>query len=232
MASSEFQSETLAALDSLIRTLSPASVITPADPSYKHHSEPFAIQKQLNPPVVLIPGTIKELSTIVQFLYASKLEFAIRGHGFKSPSAKHVVVSMLNFKSLEYDSVKKIATIGASATWSEVVSFMDQVDPEYSGKQFHRISRPTMETQLKTQVPAARTPSIGVAGSILNGGLSWMSTEFGCISDPINFLDAEVVKYDGNVVMASQEPGLLWALRGGGGGFGSECTGNISPESY
>ncbi|WYZ41152.1 hypothetical protein EsH8_V_000047 [Colletotrichum jinshuiense] len=201
MASSEFQSETLAALDSLIRSLSPASVITLTDPSYKHHSEPFAIQKQLNPPVVLIPGTIKELSTIVQFLYASKLEFAIRGHGFKSPSAKHVVVSMLNFKSLEYDSAKKIATIGASATWSEVVSFMDQVDPEYS-------------------VPAARTPSIGVAGSILNGGLSWMSTEFGCISDPINFLDAEVVKYDGTVIMASQEPDLLWALRGGGGGFG------------
>ncbi|OBR06962.1 FAD binding domain-containing protein [Colletotrichum higginsianum IMI 349063] len=47
-----------------------------------------------------------------------------------------------------------------------------------------------------------------------------MSTEYGAISDPINFLDAEVVKYDGTVVMTSQEPGLLWALRGGGGGVG------------
>ncbi|GKT52331.1 FAD-linked oxidoreductase azaL [Colletotrichum spaethianum] len=108
---------------------------------------------------------------------------------------------MLSFKDLEYDSVKKIATVGASATWFEVVSFMERVDPEYS-------------------VPAARTPSIGVAGSILNGGLSWMSTEYGGISDPINFLDAEVVKYDGTVIMASKEPDLLWALRGGGSGFG------------
>ncbi|KZL73713.1 FAD binding domain-containing protein [Colletotrichum tofieldiae] len=108
---------------------------------------------------------------------------------------------MLSFKDLGYDSAKKIATVGASATWYEVVSFMEKADPEYS-------------------VPAARTPSIGVTGSILNGGLSWMSTEYGGISDPINFLDAEVVKYDGTVVMASQEPNLLWALRGGGGGFG------------
>lgn len=71
-------------------------------------------------------------------------------------------------------------------------------------------------------VLVARTPAIGVAGAILNGGLSWMSTEYGCISDPINFLDAEVVKYDGSVVMASQEPELLWALRGSGGGYGGE----------
>lgn len=49
-----------------------------------------------------------------------------------------------------------------------------------------------------------------------------MSSEYGGISDPINFLDAEVVKYDGTVAMASQEPGLLWSLRGGGGGFGSK----------
>lgn len=51
-----------------------------------------------------------------------------------------------------------------------------------------------------------------------------MSTEYGCICDPVNFLDAEVVKYDGTVVMASQEPDLLWSLRGSGGGFGSESN--------
>ena len=69
----------------------------------------------------------------------------------------------------------------------------------------------------------ARTPSIGVGGTLLSGGFTWLSTEYGCISDPINFVEAEVVKYDGSVIMASQEPELLWALRGAGGGFGSEC---------
>ena len=35
-------------------------------------------------------------------------------------------------------------------------------------------------------------------------------------------LDAQVVKLNGEVVWASTEPDLLWALRGGGGGWGGE----------
>lgn len=58
-----------------------------------------------------------------------------------------------------------------------------------------------------------------------------MSTKYGCVCDPENFLDAEVVKHDGTVVMASQEPDLLWALRGGGGGFGGRfLPGRTSPR--
>ncbi|KAF6822877.1 cysteine desulfurase [Colletotrichum musicola] len=199
--SPDADSSIFAILEPLIQTLRSGCVVKPGDELYALHSEPFAIQKQQNPQVVLVPESTDELAAIIRFLYASDLDFAIRGHGFKSPSAKHVVVSTMRFNDLEYDPVKKIATVGASATWSEVVAYMDKVDLEYS-------------------VPVARTPAIGVAGAILNGGLSWMSTEYGCICDPINFLDAEVVKYDGSVVMASQEPELLWALRGSGGGFG------------
>ncbi|KAL1862891.1 hypothetical protein Daus18300_008221 [Diaporthe australafricana] len=193
--------DTLNLLEPLIRDLSPSRVLTSEDPSYRLHSEPYAIQKQSNPHVVLVPDSVEVLAKIVRFLYDSDIDLAIRGHGFKSASAKHVLVSMLGFKGFTYDSTKKIATVGAGATCAEVVDNMESVDPGYS-------------------VVAARTPSIGVVGTILNGGLSWMSTEYGCVCDPENFLDAEVVKYDGTVVMASQEPDLLWALRGGGGGFG------------
>ena len=46
-----------------------------------------------------------------------------------------------------------------------------------------------------------------------------MSSEHGLASDPQNMLDAEVVKMNGQVLWASGEPDLLWALRGGGGNF-------------
>ncbi|KAE8419580.1 hypothetical protein BDV36DRAFT_282212 [Aspergillus pseudocaelatus] len=110
-----------------------------------------------------------------------------------------------NFKAFEYDPVKKLASIGVGATWGEVAESMRDADAQFS-------------------VAVARTPSVGVGGSILHGGYSWMTGEFGCISDPVNLVDAEVVKYDGTIVMAADDPSLLWALRGSGGGFGSFMT--------
>lgn len=71
---------------------------------------------------------------------------------------------------------------------------------------------------------------MGIAGTIVTGGLSWLSAEYGCISDPANMLDVKVVKYDGSVVWASTEPDLLWACRGGGGGFGGKTL-NAAPCS-
>lgn len=58
--------------------------------------------------------------------------------------------------------------------------------------------------------------------STITGGISWLSSEYGLTSDPHNMLDAQIVKADGQVVWGSAEPDLLWALRGGGGGFGGK----------
>lgn len=66
----------------------------------------------------------------------------------------------------------------------------------------------------------ARCTYVGVGGSILSGGISWLSSEKGLAADPHNMLDAKVVMTDGRILWASTEPELLWALRGGGGSFG------------
>ena len=126
--------DTLNLLEPLIQDLSPSCVLTSEDPSYRLHSEPYAIQKQSNPHVVLVPNSVEVLAKILRVLYDSDLDFVVRGHGFKSASAKHVIISMINFKDFTYDSTGKIATVGAGATWVEVVEKMDSVDPGYSGK--------------------------------------------------------------------------------------------------
>ena len=90
-----------------------------------------------------------------------------------------------------------------------------------------------MTEGFRTIVVACRTPCIGIGGSILCGGFSWLSAEYGLTSDPQNMLDAQVVKLDGQVVWASAEPDLLWALRGAGGSFGGKCgslTGFVALE--
>ena len=46
-----------------------------------------------------------------------------------------------------------------------------------------------------------------------------MGAEHGCSSDPQNMLDAQVVTLDGRIFWASEDPELLWALRGAGSSF-------------
>ncbi|PSN59824.1 FAD-binding domain-containing protein [Corynespora cassiicola Philippines] len=194
-------SSALETLSPLLKTLSPSIVLTPEKDEYRKHSATFSAHKEKHPAVVLAPSTVDEVATIVEFLYKTGLDFNVRGWGFKGATATDVLISMIRFDNFEYDVEKKVAQVGVGLRWIDVVERMVEVDPEYS-------------------VVVARTPAIGVAGTITTAGLSWMSTEYGCCADPINFLDAEVVKYDGSVVLASSEPELLWALRGGGGGFG------------
>ncbi|RDH21195.1 FAD-binding domain-containing protein [Aspergillus niger ATCC 13496] len=198
MAESYTAEDQFSILESLLRS---DEIIRPTSPTYHSSIQTWAAQKQLKPRIVLRPTSIDSLSKTIAHLYFTKLDFAIYGHGFMSASAKDVLVNMSAFDGFHFDRHSELATIGAGQTWSDVYRKLGDVAPNYG-------------------IVGARTPCVGIAGTIITGGVSWLSREYGCISDPANMLDAKVVKYDGSVVWASGEPDLLWALRGGGGGFG------------
>jgi FAD/FMN-containing dehydrogenase len=69
-------------------------------------------------------------------------------------------------------------------------------------------------------VPAGIMSETGVAGLALGGGIGWFSRKHGLTCD--QFVSLELVLASGEVieVSADSHPGLLWALRGGGGNYG------------
>jgi len=59
-----------------------------------------------------------------------------------------------------------------------------------------------------------------------------MSSEYGLTSDPHNMLDAQITLMNGETLWASSDPDLMWALRGGGGGFGAVTAFKLRAYKY
>ena len=180
-----------------------------AHPEYRENTKPWSLAYDKHPTVLLIPQTVEQLQLIVKTLYDHEdIDFAIRGRGCGSASASDVLVSLSAKPFQEISLVSSGAThgllvdVGGGTEWGAVDAFMEEHAPG-------------------NVVVGARCPYVGVAGSTLQGGFSWLSHEYGLASDPQNLMDMQIILRDGSLVWAGQhDPELLWALRGGGGNFG------------
>jgi FAD/FMN-containing dehydrogenase len=67
-------------------------------------------------------------------------------------------------------------------------------------------------------VPFGDSPTVGVGGITLGGGVGWLSRKLGLTIDSVE--GVEIVTADGRPLTADEHtrPDLFWAVRGGGGG--------------
>lgn len=187
-----------------IRGVLPESdILEPDSSAFASHTRPWSLSYDQSPRLVLCPSTEPLLQDAVKYLCESDLDFAVRSRGLGSSSAADVVLSLRGFSEFAFDAASETADVGAGLDWGEVDARLAELAPGYL-------------------LVGSRCPYVGVGGSTLAGGLSWLSHELGLGSDPRNLLDARIVLSDGRARWASEDPDLLWGLRGGGGNFGGE----------
>lgn len=158
--SSRLDMATSAKLQDLRSLVSPSEVIERDDAGYIEAAAPWSVWADQKPPLVVQPTSLDSMSKVVKFLYDSNLDFAIRNTGTGSVSAKDVILSTHGFVDFTFDKDSETVLVGSGHDWGTVDRKMEEQAPGY-------------------QVVGARCSWVGVSGSTLVGGLSWLSHEYG-----------------------------------------------------
>src|SRR4051812_15707273 len=179
-------------------------VLTPGEDGFAEAAKIWNGAHDARRPALIVrcAGAV-DVVAAVGFARSNDLPIAVRGGahsvaGFSTCDGG-VVIDMSELRYVRVDPVAKRAYVGAGATWADV-------DHE------------TQAYGLGTT--GGLVSSTGVAGFPLGGGIGWTMRKFGLACD--NLVGADIVTADGRVLHASEtdQPDLLWGLRGGGGNFG------------
>ena len=188
----------------VFRDLCGGAVHLQGDPLYDEARIPWNLLVDDRPAAVAYPAFADEVIAVVRAAAAAGLKVAPQGTGHGAPPLAGrlddaVLLRTSAMTGLRIDADRRTARAGAGVLWGDVV--------ERAGAQ--RLASLHMSS-----------PGVGVVGSSLGGGLSWYGRRYGLQCNAITA--AELVLADGTFVRATDDTDgdLLWAARGGGGGFG------------
>lgn len=183
----------------------PGGLLRPGDAGYDEARQVANAAIDRHPVAIARPVDAAGVARVVQFARDAGVPLAVRGGGHSA--AGHgvgladgaLVVDLSAMKRIEVDPVRRVATAEGGV-----------LAGEYAKAAFaHGMT-----------TPLGDTPTVGLGGLILGGGMGYLARKHGLAID--HLLAVEIVLADGSVVRASadEHPDLFWAVRGGGGSFG------------
>lgn len=186
------------ALLTQLRQETSGQVLVPDDTGYGQAIAAWNLAAVHTPTVVVVAEQAADIALAVGVAAQAGLGIGIQatGHGSVRPvDGMLIVTSRMN--GVVVDPVARTATMAAGATAGPVLAA-------------------TQEHGLAPLIGSS--PTVGVVGLTLGGGIGWLSRKYGPACDAVRSF--EVVTPDGSAVHASatENQDLFRALRGGGGG--------------
>jgi hypothetical protein len=187
-----------------LRRLCGGAVYLPGDDGYDDARRPWNLGVDERPAAVAYPAFSDEVADVLRAAAALGLRVLPQGtgHGAMSVQGPLDDVVLLRTAALterHVDAARRTARVGAGVRWGDAVRAAGAVG--LAGRHMS-------------------SPDVGVVGSSLGGGLSFYARRHGLQCSALTAV--EVVLADGTLVRATDtsDADLLWAARGGGGGFG------------
>lgn len=177
----------------------------PGSAAYDELRIPWHCAHDQRPAAVALPSTAGEVAELVTAARDRGLRLAPQGTGHGAlPLAQHdlsdvVLVRTALLDDVSVDPIARRLRVGSGVRWGAVVDATAQ----------HGLA-----------ALHGSSPTVGVAGYCLGGGIGWYARTHGMAAQSVTAV--ELVTADGvhRRVDAEHEPDLFWALRGGGGALG------------
>ncbi|CAG9997104.1 unnamed protein product [Clonostachys byssicola] len=188
-----------------LRSAYPEALLMPNSTAYEEERINFWDKRSnLNPACIFLPETADAVAEGVAIFHKEKAQFAVRGGGHMNYPGSNsvdggVLVGLNGLTDIKVDTNQSRIEVGPGNKWVDVYTALAP-----SGHY-------TIGGRLKT---------IGVPGLSLIGGVGYFLNKYGFTMD--NVLSYDVVLGNGTQVVANatSNPGLFWALKGGGSNFG------------
>jgi len=177
-------------------------VLAPGDSGFDEARSLWNVRFDRKPDLIARCTSHHDVVAATTYAKEEGIELSVKGGGHnyaaKTIAEGGLLIDLSAMKSMEVDLESKTATIGPGVTGAE----LDAATQEFG-----------------LAVPIPTVSSVGVVGAALGGGTGYLSRKYGLTAD--NVISIEAVSADGGSVTASEDenPGLFWAMRGGGGNF-------------
>jgi hypothetical protein len=178
-------------------------VTRPGNPRYDQACRVYNIAGIPAPAEAVIAATVEQIRAAVRHAAAACRPIRVMSTGHASLSRGTMDDALLIRTELpdavRIDPYTRTAWVAAGTRWEQVIT----------------AAAPHGLTALH-----GSSPTVGVIGYLLHGGLSFYGRRHGVAANGVRAIELVTAAGDHVRVDAGHDPDLFWALRGGGGGFG------------